>query len=67
MGDDRQTIAAVESAGAKHIQASYGEIVVDKKYKVVTSPCYMLNATIDQIGESADRVVREMMKLSESV
>jgi enhancing lycopene biosynthesis protein 2 len=63
IGDDPSTIAAIEAAGAKHIKTSHGEIVVDKKYKTVTSPCYMLDASIDQIGTAAEMVVREMMKM----
>jgi enhancing lycopene biosynthesis protein 2 len=63
IGDDPSTIAALEATGAKHIKTGHGEVVVDKKYKTVTSPCYMLDARIDQIGLAAERVVKEMMKL----
>ncbi len=63
VGNDPASIAAIEATGAKHIITSHGEIVVDKKYKAVTSPCYMLDARIDQIGAATERVVKEMMKL----
>jgi len=63
IGDDASSIAAVEAAGAKHVKTSHGEIVVDKKYKTITSPCYMLDARIDQIGAAAEKVVKEMLKL----
>lgn len=63
VGDDPASIAAVEAAGAKHIKTTHGQVVIDDKYKTVTSPCYMLDATIDQIGEGAERVVKEMIKL----
>jgi len=63
VGDDPSSIAAIEAAGAKHIKTTHGEIVIDKKYKTITSPCYMLDATIDQIGDAAERVVKEMLKL----
>jgi enhancing lycopene biosynthesis protein 2 len=63
IGDDPASIAAIEATGAKHIKSTHGEVVVDKKYKTVTSPCYMLDARIDQIGDAAARVVKEMMKL----
>ncbi len=63
VGNDPASIAAVEAAGAKHIVTSHGEIIVDKKYKAITSPCYMLDASINQIGEATDRVVKEMLKL----
>jgi enhancing lycopene biosynthesis protein 2 len=63
VGDDPASIAAIEATGAKHIKTTHGEVVIDKKYKTVTSPCYMLDARIDQIGEATARVVKEMMKL----
>jgi enhancing lycopene biosynthesis protein 2 len=63
VGDDPASIAAIEATGAKHIKTTHGEVVIDKKYKIVTSPCYMLDARIDQIGEAAARVVKEMMKM----
>ncbi|MCB8994334.1 MAG: isoprenoid biosynthesis glyoxalase ElbB [Bacteroidales bacterium] len=63
IGDDVATTDAVTAAGANHVRATHGEIVVDKKYKTITSPCYMLNATIDQIGESADKVVGKMIEM----
>ena len=50
IGQDKETIDAIETLGATHLKTSHGEIVVDEKYKIVTTPCYMLDATIDQIA-----------------
>ena len=63
IGDDPGTAEAVESLGAKHVNATQGEVVVDKRHKIVTTPCYMLDATIDQIGEGAENVVKAMIEL----
>lgn len=63
IGEDAATIKGVEAIGAKHIKTTHGEIVVDKKYKVVTTPCYMLDATIEQIGLGADNVVKKILEL----
>ncbi len=63
IGNDPDSIAAVEAAGARHVVTTHGEVVVDKKYKTITTPCYMLNARIDQIGAAAEKVVKEMFKL----
>lgn len=63
IGDDAGTADAIESFGATHINASHGEIVYDPKYKLVTTPCYMLDATIDQIADGADNLVRKIMEL----
>ncbi len=63
IGSDAATAAAVQSAGASHVETTHGEVVIDDRYKLVTTPCYMLDATIVQIAEGADNVVKAMLKL----
>jgi enhancing lycopene biosynthesis protein 2 len=63
IGQDKGTAKAVEKMGASHRNTSHGEIVVDENYKVVTTPCYMLDANIVQIAEGADAVVKAILKL----
>jgi enhancing lycopene biosynthesis protein 2 len=63
IGDDAGTAAAVEQMGASHHAAGHGQVVVDAARRVVTSPCYMLDATISQIAEGADNVVKELLAL----
>jgi enhancing lycopene biosynthesis protein 2 len=36
---------------------------VDSNFKVVTTPCYMLDANIAQIADGANNVVKAMMEL----
>ncbi len=64
IGDDKVTADAIENLGATHIQATHGEIVVDEKYKLVTTPCYMLDATIDQVADGAENLVKKIIELS---
>jgi len=63
IGQDTDTACAVENMGATHIKTNHGEVVVDEDNKVVTTPCYMLDATIAQVGDGADNVVKAIMKL----
>jgi enhancing lycopene biosynthesis protein 2 len=63
IGQDAGTADAILKMGATHKKTSHGEVVVDRKYKVVTTPCYMLDATIAQIGDGARNVVDAMLKL----
>ena len=63
IGDDEGTVRAVESAGATHVQTTHGQVVVDSKFKVVTTPCYMLDANIAQIADGANNVVKAMVEL----
>lgn len=62
IGSDSGTVAAVEKAGAKHRVTTHGEVVKDERYNLFTTPCYMLDATIKQIGEGADNIVRAMLE-----
>lgn len=64
IGQDEATIQAVENMGGTHQKTTHGQIVVDEKYKVVTTPCYMLNATIDQIADGAEKVVKKILEMS---
>lgn len=64
IGQDQGTADAIETLGATHIKTSHGDIVVDKKYKVVSTPCYMLDATISQIAEGANNVVTKILELT---
>ena len=64
IGDDEATVDAIENLGATHIQSTHGEIVVDEKYKLVTTPCYMLDATIEQVAGGAANLVKKIIDLS---
>ncbi|NIA11843.1 MAG: isoprenoid biosynthesis glyoxalase ElbB [Nitrospiraceae bacterium] len=63
IGQDKSTAAAIEAMGARHTKTTHGEVVVDKKYNVVTSPCYMLDATIVDIANDADVTVKTILEM----
>ncbi len=63
IGNDMETAGDIEKMGAKHHTTMHGQVIVDKHFKVVTTPCYMLDANIVQIAEGAENVVKEMIKL----
>lgn len=63
IGSDPGTAQAVEKTGATHVNASHGQTVIDAANKVVTTPCYMLDATISQIDEGARAVVADILKM----
>ncbi len=64
IGQDQATADAVEAMGAQHQKTTHGEIVIDKKYKVISTPCYMLDANISQIADGASKVVAGLLELS---
>ena len=63
IGSDAGTVQAIQDMGATHTETTHGEVVVDKKYKIVTTPCYMLDATITQIEEGARNVVKAILEM----
>ncbi len=63
IGQDQETAKAIEQIGAKHKTTNHGEVIIDTKYKVATTPCYMLDATVVDIHDGAVNVVNAMMKL----
>lgn len=63
IGHDSRTAKDIEKMGARHRQATHGQVVVDEKHKVFTTPCYMLDATIVDIAAGADNIVKAMLEV----
>ncbi|MBN1820484.1 MAG: isoprenoid biosynthesis glyoxalase ElbB [Prolixibacteraceae bacterium] len=63
IGQDKGTANAIISMGGRHVTTTHGEIVVDEKFKVVTTPCYMLDANIAQIADGAENVVKAILEM----
>ena len=64
IGQDKGTAEAIKSMGATHKETTHGDVIVDKKYKVATTPCYMLDATIAQIGDGANNLVKAILEMA---
>jgi enhancing lycopene biosynthesis protein 2 len=62
IGNDSGTADGIEKMGGTHTNATHGEVVFDSKYKVYSTPCYMLDATIDQIADGADNIIQAILK-----
>ena len=61
IGNDDSSAQSLIKMGAKHIVTSHGDVVIDEKHKLFSTPCYMLDATIVQIAEGADNIVKAML------
>ena len=62
IGQDQGTAEAIESMGGVHKTSDHGEVVIDEKNKLFSTPCYMLDANIAQIGEGTENIVKAMLK-----
>ena len=63
IGQDTGTAESIERLGATHKNTGHGEVIIDEANKIVTTPCYMLDANITQIAEGADAVIKAILKM----
>ena len=60
-GKDAGTAAKIEAMGGKNTVCNFDEIAYDAEKRVITAPCYMLDASISQIWlgikKAADKLV----------
>lgn len=63
IGADEGTAEAITKMGGIHSITTHTKVIVDAKNKILTTPCYMLDATISQIALSAQNLVKELSKL----
>ena len=64
IGADEATAADLRKMGAANTPTGHGEIVIDRQNRVVSTPCYMLQARVDQIGEGAENLVKAVLELT---
>lgn len=64
IGNEPATAADISRLGARHENRHHGEVTTDRNNLIVTSPCYMLNATVSQIAEDADAVIKALFELA---
>ena len=63
IGNDAATAADIKSMGAVHEIRRHGEVTVDRKNRIVTSPCYMLNSRLSDIAADADAAIKAIGEL----
>jgi len=62
-GKDEKINALFQKLGTKAVNSDARGIVIDEKNKVVTTPCYMLDARISEISEGIEKLVQQLIKL----
>ena len=55
--------AGMEKTGAQAVMKKISEVLVDEKNKIVTAPCYMMEASISQIRNNIKMAIDAMVKL----
>ena len=57
------TAGQMESIGAKHVDATFDEAVIDESNKVVTSAAYMYNGKPHEVFDSVGNMIEAVLKL----
>ncbi|PLY03234.1 MAG: isoprenoid biosynthesis protein ElbB [Desulfuromonas sp.] len=63
IGTDEGTAEALNSMGARHVNCPVREFVVDEENKIVSTPAYMLAATIGEAAEGIDKTVQTLINM----
>ncbi len=63
VGQDENTINDIQLLGGKHQITQNGEVSIDTQNKIVTTPCYMLDANIVDIANGTDQLVKSLKEL----
>jgi enhancing lycopene biosynthesis protein 2 len=63
IGTDEATASHIESFGATHQRCAVGDVVVDQKNKVVSTPAYMLARSIKEAATGIEKLVNTVLSL----
>lgn len=63
VGSCPKTGASLQQMGAVVKTTVSGQVCIDRRAKVVSAPCYMLDARDDQVGEEAEKVVAALLEM----
>lgn len=55
--------AGMQSLGARPVPRTVREVAVDQEHKVVTAPCYMMEATIVDVHDNVQQAVNALVAL----
>ena len=62
IGTDTTTASAIEAMGAKHVNCSADDFVVDETFKVYSTPAYMLASNTAEIDSGVSKMLISMLK-----
>lgn len=65
IGNDPDTIEAIEIMGGEHVICPADDVVVDAENKVVTTPAYMSAKSISEAAKGIDKLVAKVLDLAE--
>lgn len=64
IGNDEGTAAKLRRMGAKHEAQPVDGVCIDRRNRIVSTPCYMLAPGIRQVRIGAERAVRALLEMA---
>jgi len=65
IGNSEKVAADLQTMGARHQEAGPDGVVVDRDFKVVSTPCYMFDTIrLDTLADSIDQLVAAVLELA---
>lgn len=64
IGNDADTVAAMDKMGATHQECAVDEIVEDKARRLVSTPAYMLGKRIGEVASGINKLVDRVLELT---
>lgn len=64
IGNDKQTAAAMEKMGVRHLDCPCESFVVDEAHRIVTTPAYMLGKGPAMVFQGIQKLVEEVLRLA---
>jgi enhancing lycopene biosynthesis protein 2 len=64
IGNDRDTAAAIESWGARHVDCRVEDVAVDERLEIVSTPAYMLGPWIAPVATGIDKLVSAVLEMA---
>jgi enhancing lycopene biosynthesis protein 2 len=62
-GKDEKINAIFQKSGTKAVNTDARSIVIDEVHKIVTTPCYMLDARISEVSEGIEKLIQQLIKM----
>jgi enhancing lycopene biosynthesis protein 2 len=63
LGKDEKISAIIQKLGTKTVNTDAESIVVDEENKIVTTPCYMLDARISEISGGIEKLIQQLIRM----
>jgi len=63
IGNDPETCLAIKAMGGTPEICSAAQVCIDRKNKIITTPCYMLDKSLREVAQSTSNAIKDLMEM----